>query len=268
MRRSKSLRLVLGLEQEGGAQDDQLVHRDARRRVRVIEGALFLGEQLAQRHRAGGHVEHLLAGADALERSRAHEPARHRIHLDLEGRRAAKLRVDGGRVHRAQLDDRVGVPPWIRRARTTTPARFKARSGVSKKNACRGCASTGSSPMLLIVARWPVSGHRQLQFDAGRPFDELEDFDHVLAREWLRQCGLTSAFGSRFSGRYCLRGLRGLCARRGLRGFCGCLGSHGLHLFRYKKQKLVSFAGPSSQRNTPFRLRTARPARRGAGRGR
>ena len=45
-------RLMLDLEQEGRAQDSQLVHRDARRRVSVIEGALFLGEQLAQILRA------------------------------------------------------------------------------------------------------------------------------------------------------------------------------------------------------------------------
>ncbi len=80
----KVLRLVLGLEQEGGSQDDQLVHGDPCRRVCIKEGALFFGEQLAQWHLARGHVEHFLPGANAFERSGTNESARHHIHLDLE----------------------------------------------------------------------------------------------------------------------------------------------------------------------------------------
>ena len=58
---------------------------------------------------ARGRVEHFFPGANAFERSGTNESARHHIHLDLEGRRAAKLRVDGGRIHGAQLDDRIAV---------------------------------------------------------------------------------------------------------------------------------------------------------------
>ncbi|MCU0971044.1 MAG: hypothetical protein MUF57_04420 [Gammaproteobacteria bacterium] len=61
-------------------------------------------------------------------------------------------------------------PPWMRRARTTMPASFKARSGVSKKNACRGCASTGSSPMLSIVARWLARGTDSFSSTLVAPF--------------------------------------------------------------------------------------------------
>jgi hypothetical protein len=49
-------------------------------------------------------------------------------------------------------------PPWMRRARATTLARFEARSGVSKKQAWRGCASTGSRPMLPIAVCWLLGG--------------------------------------------------------------------------------------------------------------
>ncbi len=49
-------------------------------------------------------------------------------------------------------------PPWKRRARTIRPARFSLRSGVSKKNACLGCDSTGSSPMPLVATLLSLSG--------------------------------------------------------------------------------------------------------------
>ena len=49
-------------------------------------------------------------------------------------------------------------PPWIRRARTTMPAWFSARSGVSKNQIWRGWASTGSSGSPWIVARWASVG--------------------------------------------------------------------------------------------------------------
>ena len=52
--------------------------------------------------------------------------------------------------------------PCTRRARTTRPAWFNARSGVSKKNTWRICASIGSSPRALIVDRWAVSGTESL----------------------------------------------------------------------------------------------------------
>ena len=43
--------------------------------------------------------------------------------------------------------------PWIRRARTTTPAAFSVSSGVSKKNTCRIWASSGSIPSAASVER-------------------------------------------------------------------------------------------------------------------
>ena len=73
-------------------------------------------------------------------------------------------------------------PPWIRRARTTTPARFKARSGVSKKIRLPRLRLDRVESDALDRRALALSGHRQLQFDAGRPFDELEDFDHFLRR--------------------------------------------------------------------------------------
>ena len=39
--------------------------------------------------------------------------------------------------------------PWMRRARTTTPALLRARSGVSKKVTSRICASSGSMPSAM-----------------------------------------------------------------------------------------------------------------------
>jgi hypothetical protein len=49
-------------------------------------------------------------------------------------------------------------PPWMRLARTTTPAWFRARSGVSKKNTWRGWASTGSIGRPWIVERCSDAG--------------------------------------------------------------------------------------------------------------
>src|SRR4051794_6920921 len=43
--------------------------------------------------------------------------------------------------------------PWMRRARTTRPARSSARSGVSKKATMRICASSGSMPRAIAVER-------------------------------------------------------------------------------------------------------------------
>ncbi len=45
-----------------------------------------------------------------------------------------------------------------RRARTTRPASFNLRSGVSKKKTCRSSASSGSIPSAAIVAWRSVSG--------------------------------------------------------------------------------------------------------------
>ena len=269
------LRLVLGLEQEGGAQEDQLVHRDARRRVRVIEGALFLGEQLAQRHRARGHVEHLLAGAGALERSRADESARHRIHLDLEGRRAAKLRVDGGRIHRAQLDDRIAVPALDTPRPDDHAGPVQGQIGRIEEECLPRLRLDRVESDALDRRALALQGDRQLQFDAGRPLHELEHFDHLLARKRFRQCGLSGLrrlAGRQWllRGRCCLRCLHGLCARRGFRGFLAVLVAMVSYLVRCMQQeiRLVRLSLPRCRRSTPFRLRNARPARRGAGRDR
>ena len=48
--------------------------------------------------------------------------------------------------------------PWTRRARTTTPALFSSRSGVSKKKTWRICASSGSNARARMVASWAPSG--------------------------------------------------------------------------------------------------------------
>jgi hypothetical protein len=48
--------------------------------------------------------------------------------------------------------------PRILRARATTPALLRARSGVSKKNTWRSCAFSGSIPSAATAERWSDSG--------------------------------------------------------------------------------------------------------------
>ena len=47
---------------------------------------------------------------------------------------------------------------WTRRARTTTPFLFNVRSGVSKNDTMRICASSGSIPSDITAERWSDSG--------------------------------------------------------------------------------------------------------------
>ena len=63
------------------------------------------------------------------------------------------------------------------------PARFKARSGVSKKYAIRGCASAASNPMLWYVARWLTRGTDTFSSMLFALCCELEELDDFLARK-------------------------------------------------------------------------------------
>ena len=79
--------------------------------------------------------------------------------------------------------------PWTRRARTTTPRSFSARSGVSKKKTWRIWASSGSSPSAATAERWSCSRHGQLQLDAVRLVDQSGQLRELFLRE-CRCCGL------------------------------------------------------------------------------
>ena len=59
--------------------------------------------------------------------------------------------------------------PWIRRARTTTPAWSSARSGVSKKTTWRIWASSGSRPRPRIAARCWSAGTVSLSSTVSEP---------------------------------------------------------------------------------------------------
>ena len=176
--------------------------------------------------------------------------------LNAAERRSSGSRVDGSTGR--SLITVSASPPWMRRARTTTPARFKARSGVSKKKAWRGCASTGSSPMPLIVARWPIRG--------------TVSFSSMLfaALPSLRMLSVSSALSTRASAGCAIgAGFTGLAGAVGL----AALGAVLVTMVRTpcveEAQSLVSLRKAySCQRNPSFRRRSARPARRGAGRGR
>jgi len=70
----------------------------------------------------------------------------------------AGLIVRARRIQGGRADTVVKLRPVDPATIAISPARFNAWSAVSKKYTCRGCASTGSSPMLSIVARCPLSG--------------------------------------------------------------------------------------------------------------
>src|SRR5215211_2235751 len=61
--------------------------------------------------------------------------------------------------------------PWTRRARTISPRALSVRSGVSKKQTSRICASSGSSSSAWMAERWPASGTVSFSSTLSEPAD-------------------------------------------------------------------------------------------------
>jgi hypothetical protein len=99
------------------------------------ERPLLLGEQLADQPGALGDLAGVVDAAGALEGARAYlAAAGHGVHLDDQVRRLAQ--AGGQLVGTTGRSFTTESPPlpWIRRARTTTPAPLRVSLGVSKKN--------------------------------------------------------------------------------------------------------------------------------------
>ena len=96
----------LSLSTKHRAEDREVVQPDPFGRVRRVEGALLLGEQLAYRLRRRRRPCTAVPGS-ALHRSRADVSARHRVDLDPEVLRARAVAGSSAGYDGPQLDHRV-----------------------------------------------------------------------------------------------------------------------------------------------------------------
>ena len=128
-----------------GPERDEGVELEACRRVRRVERPLVLREELAEGQHAGDRVARTSwpVVRPLSDPEQTKPPGSASTSTLNDGSRRSSAGSSAGTTGRS-LTTVSPAPPWIRRARTTTPAPLRARSGVSKKKTCRGFASTGS----------------------------------------------------------------------------------------------------------------------------
>src|ERR671914_785658 len=181
------------LEHEDRAEQGEVVELEPGRRMRRVEGALLLREQLAGRPLAGDGAPHVVLAEARLHRRRADVAAGHGVELDDHGRRPAQLLGDGVWRDRAQLDHRV-----VRAPLDASGADHDA--GPVEREVRR--VEEADHPDLRVERvhpererRTPVilRGHGQFELDAVRAFGEREDLAQPVLRHRARGHAGTAA---------------------------------------------------------------------------
>ena len=151
-------RLPFELQHEDRPEHREIVQLDPLRGVRLIEGALLLGVELAQRALAEQHLAGRVGVGVALQPPRAHESAGDRIDLNAEPAEPPDVLADLLGVERPQLDHRIADAPLDPARAHDNTHLVERKVGRVEEHHLRIWASSASSPSARTAARCSAAG--------------------------------------------------------------------------------------------------------------